>query len=163
MAKRTSDGPEEAFPDEPLSRGLAWETAGGIVGGTIGSLTAAALLYVADILFVTEPSIFTRFAAFLDIPGGTFVGALLFIAVGALVWPPFFSAIGEFVPGSTYQRRGIAFSLVLWTGLSSFLVYSFSGLVLLGYLLIALVAHVLYGFKVGSYFAMFSRRDGQLV
>ncbi|WP_227376976.1 DUF6789 family protein [Haladaptatus halobius] len=102
-------------------------------------------------------------AKFVGMPNRLYLGFIVFVMFGAVVWPLLFAAIeGRMTSlpgGDDIGIRGIIFALVLWV---AFLVLGSAGLQLAGpflvlYLVFSLIAHLAYGYSLGVLYGRFTR------
>lgn len=92
-------------------------------------------------------------ARFVGVPDHQYVGLVIFVAVGVLVWPVVFVVVEEYLAslpgGRDAAIRGVVFGVVLWI---AFLLLGTGELTwpfVLLYLLFTLLGHVAYGFTLG--------------
>jgi hypothetical protein len=78
-------------------------------------------------------------------------------------WPLLFASIGEYLPGETYAKSGLAYGFVLWTGFVLAFYAGYTGTALAIYLVATLVGHVGYGFALGAIFDYLGGREETLV
>jgi hypothetical protein len=90
-------------------------------------------------------------------------GYVIFLGGGMTTWPLLFASVGRYLPGDTYATAGITYGFVLWTGFVLAFFANYSGLSLALYVVISLVAHLVYGFAMGSVFDYLGDRPDTLV
>lgn len=154
--------------DEEYDR-LFGIVADGVVGGA-GGLVGTALMMVV-LLFAEQLGAFSR-QSFADltqlvglggyVPEVTF-GFLLFLAGGMVPWPLLFASLREYLPGESWPVNGVFFGTALWTGFVGAFYPGVTGLSLVLYLGLSLVAHWVYGASLGFVFGYLSDRPETLV
>lgn len=132
--------------------------AGGLVGTavTVGILVVAASVGAFDLLSVRTLAVWiTPF-----FPGrATTLGFLVFFGHGMFIWPLLLASIGRYLPGDRFALKGLPFGVVLWSGFVVVFYSGQSGLALVVYLALSLLAHLGYGFALGSVFDYFSSEE----
>lgn len=125
-----------------------------IVAGIVGTTLMSVLFVLLEVQTRYVLRIFDVIARFVRQPGEPFVGFLLFVAVGVVVWPLLFVALIDYIPrGPDPAVQGMVFALPLWVlfavtgrgdiGLPTLLIYG----------IFTLLAHLVYGFAVGAVYA----------
>jgi len=163
-------GSEVAEPDFDHFAGIVTDGLIGAVGGLVGTAAMSVGLFIASSLGVFRMS---SFAALSDLtgldlifPGNALaVGYLIFLAGGMVTWPLLFASIGSYLPGSRFALKGLPYGFVLWTGFVLAFVEGVpgDGLSLALYAILTLIAHLAYGFSLGSVFDYLSDRPDTLV
>lgn len=92
-------------------------------------------------------------ARFVGVPDQLYVGFVIFVLIGILVWPVVFALIEEYLAslpgGRDVAIRGITFGVLLWF---AFLVLGTGEVTwpfVLLYVLFTLIGHLVYGFTLG--------------
>jgi hypothetical protein len=141
---------ESAEPDIGTLAGIVTDGLVGALGGfEMGSLGTTAELIGLDAALGPEALL----AA----------GYVIFLGGGMTTWPLLFASIGRYLPGDSYATAGLTFGFVLWTGFVLAFNVGYSGTSLVLYVLVSLVAHLLYGFAMGSVFDYLGDRPDTLV
>jgi hypothetical protein len=161
-------GEEAAEPDFDTLLGVITDGFVGAVGGLVGTAAMTVVLLVAATLGGFDTA---SFATLAEMTGASILvpvypaalGYVMFLAGGMIVWPLMLASIGSYLPGRRFAERGVSFGIVLWTGFAPAFHSDQTGTALYLYLLLTLVAHVAYGFTLGSVFDYFSTRPDTLV
>lgn len=163
------EAPEEpAEPDFDHFTGIITDGIIGAVGGAVGTAALTVGLLVAQSIGAFEIAAFDTLTeltglAFL-LPGHpTAIGYLLFLAGGMFTWPLLFASIGSYLPGDNFAIRGIPYGFVLWTGFVMAFHTGQTGISLVLYAVLTLLAHVFYGFTLGSVYDYLGNRPTTLV
>lgn len=161
---------EVAEPDFDHLAGILADGFIGAVGGLVGTAVMTVVLIGASSVGAFQ---MTAFATLADLTGleAVFpanrlaVGYLLFLAGGMVTWPLLFASIGSYLPGETFALKGLPYGFVLWTGFVLAFAQGISGMgtTLVLYAVLTLVAHLAYGFSLGSVFDYLSDRPDTLV
>lgn len=140
----------------------------GAVGGGAGTaamtvvLLAGATVGGFDFVAFAELASLTGLAGLFPL-GDQTIGYLVFLIGGMVPWPLLLASIGEFLPGGRFAARGTVLGAILWTGFVMAFHTGQTGTALALYVVITLVAHLVYGFTLGSVFDYFSNRPTTLV
>lgn len=125
-----------------------------IVGGVVGTALMSLVFVLMEVQTRYVLHIFDVIARFVRRPGEPYVGFLLFAIAGVVVWPLLFVAIIDYIPrGPDPAVRGMVFAVPLWV------VFAITGRgdvgwpTLLIYATFTLLAHLVYGFALGSVYA----------
>jgi len=172
MADNTEPGVES--PEDPVEpdfdhlTGIVTDGIIGAVGGAVGTAALTVGLLVAQSVGAFHVDAFATLTeltglGFLLPSNPTAIGYLLFLAGGMITWPLLFASIGSYLPGETFAIRGIPFGFVLWTGFVMAFHADQTGVTLVLYAVLTLLAHVFYGFTLGSVFDYLSNRPDTLV
>jgi cytochrome c oxidase subunit 1 len=124
----------------------------GAVGGVIGTVATFAIFYLADLIGVFQISALASFADLGLGHGRLWLGILLFFGGGLLIWPNFYVALVNYLPGEELFRSGITHSTILWTGFVLVGCTGQSGIQLVGYVVPTLIAHWAYGLSIAGAF-----------
>jgi cytochrome c oxidase subunit 1 len=163
-ATELEDSEEEGEPTvfQDLSDIGSNALAGG-AGGIAGTIATLAILYLANLIGIFEISALGSFADFGLGPGRFWLGLLLFVGGGLLIWPNFYVALVEYLPGEELWRSGLTHSTILWTGFVLIAYTGQTGLQLVGYVIATLVAHWAYGLLLAGAFSSLSVDIGSSV
>jgi len=118
-----------------------------VVGGVFGTAAFVTVFAIAEVLSAFTLRSFDRLAELAGTPGEPIVGFVLFVAVGVVAWPFAYLSLDAYLPGPSRVLRGVAFSLPLWVGYV--VVFGTAARSLVGYAVVALVAHIVYGAAIG--------------
>jgi hypothetical protein len=132
------------------------ELATAMGAGFVGTLAMSPLLAVAWLLGVVSPSAFEALAALTGLGASLPLGVFIFVGGGTTTLPLLFVALAMFMPGRTTTEKGIAFAVVVWTGWSIAFFTGQTGLALLGFLVVGLLSHVVYGGVLGALYGRFA-------
>lgn len=159
-----------ADPDFDHLAGIVVDGLVGALGGLVGTAAMSVVLFIASALGAFDVGSFavlaelTGLGAVLPV-SPLALGYLIFLGGGMVTWPLLFASIGTYLPGRDFATKGLPYGFVLWTGF----VLAFSegiapGAVTLAlYAALTLVAHLAYGFALGSVFDYLSDRPETLV
>ena len=133
-----------------------------IVGGAVGTGIMLVILLIGEAqsrFLIGTPAAIARFVG---MPGRIYVGFLVFILAGVLLWPLVFIAVNRVRPipdGGDAAVRGMLFAVVLWIAFVILGSGDQSGAILVLYLVFTLLAHLAYGFTLGAIFARLAESD----
>lgn len=163
-------GSDVAEPDFDHLAGIVADGLIGAVGGMVGTAAMTVGLFVASTLNAFDMRSFATLAELTGLnvlfPGNSLaVGYLIFLAGGMITWPLLFAATCNYLPGRNRAEKGLPYGFVLWTG---FVLAFADGIgggtgTLALYALLTLIAHLAYGFTLGSVFDYLSERPETLV
>jgi hypothetical protein len=160
---------ESPEPNVEVLAGILADGLVGALGGFVGTSLMTVVLLVGASLGGFEMSSFGTTAELIGLDailGPDMVlaaGYVIFLGGGMTTWPLLFASIGRYLPGEKFATAGIAYGFVLWTGFVLAFNVGYSGLALALYVVITLVAHLVYGFSMGSVFDYLSDRPRTLV
>jgi len=164
------DAALEEASDQPTSmQAIVADGVVGAIGGFTGTAIMTVVLLVASTVGGFDMNSFATLAelvgadAILGEEMTVAVGYFIFLGGGMTTWPLLFASIGRYLPGEKFATAGIAYGFVLWTGFVLAFNVGYSGLALALYVVITLVAHLVYGFALGSVFDYLSKRTETLV
>jgi len=163
-------GSEVAEPDFDHFAGILTDGLIGAVGGLVGTAAMTVGLFIASALNAFDMATFALLAELTGLGAVVPIsplalGYLIFLAGGMVTWPLLFASIGSYLPGEKFATKGLPYGFVLWTGF----VLAFSEGIAAGlptlvlYAVLTLVAHLAYGFSLGSVFDYLSDRPDTLV
>jgi hypothetical protein len=160
---------ESAEPDAGVLAGIITDGLIGALGGFVGTA-------IMTVVFLVGASVggfdMTSFGTTAELVGLDAIlgegmvlaaGYIIFLGGGMTTWPLLFASIGEYLPGETYAKSGITYGFVLWTGFVLAFNAGYSGTGLVLYIIVSLVAHLVYGFSMGSVFDYLGDRPDTLV
>jgi cytochrome c oxidase subunit 1 len=124
----------------------------GAVGGIGGTLATLGILYLSDVIGVFQISALKSIADLGLGPGNLRLVLVLFFAGGLFLWPNFYIALVDYLPGEELLRSGLIHSTILWTGFIVITYTGQAGIQLVGYLVATLIAHWAYGLLMASAF-----------
>lgn len=165
---------DDGFTEEQMEADTEFDRLIGIVAdgiiGAAGGLVGTALMLVV-LLFAESLGAFSRssFAELTELVGLTgyvpevTFGVLLFLLGGMVPWPLLFASLREYLPGDSWPVNGLFFATALWTGFVGAFYPGVSGVALVLYLVLTLVAHWVYGVSLGLVFDYLSDRPDSLV
>ena len=156
VAAIAGESPNEAEND------VAAVIKGGVIGaiaGGVGLLAMAPILWAGVALGVIDSASFAELAHLgLGRPESALLGYVIFAGGGMTTWPLLFAVLNDYLPGRTMIQSGFGFATIMWTGFLVAFYASQSGLALVLYLLLTLLAHWAYGVLLGLVFGLASRR-----
>jgi MFS family permease len=139
---------------------------GGVIGaiaGGVGLLAMAPILFSGVALGVIDSTAFAELAYLgLGRPENPLLGYVIFAGGGMTTWPLLFAVLNDYLPGRTMVQSGFGFATIMWTGFLVAFYTSQTGLALVLYLLLTLLAHWAYGVLLGLTFAVIVRRTDVL-
>ncbi|MCL7417658.1 MAG: hypothetical protein M8354_07455 [Halalkalicoccus sp.] len=138
----------------------------GAAGGLVGTATMTVVLLIAESLGAFSRESFAQLALLIGFEGlltPVAFGYLVFLLGGMFPWPLLFASLKEYLPGGRDPLKGVVFGTVLWTGFVLAFYVDYTGLALVAYVALTLVAHWTYGFALGSVFEYLSTRPDSLV
>jgi hypothetical protein len=160
---------ESAEPNMEVLAGILADGLVGALGGFVGTSLMTVVFLVGASLGGFEMSSFGTTAELIGLDailGPEMVlaaGYLIFLGGGMTTWPLLFASIGRYLPGDRYATAGLTYGFVLWTGFVLAFNVGYSGVSLALYVLVTLVAHLVYGFSMGSVFDYLADRPQTLV
>jgi len=138
----------------------------GAAGGIVGTALATVVLLVAESFGVFDRA---GFAALTEMVGVTpyvpevLFGYVLFLIGGMIPWPLLFASLKEYLPGGSDPIKGAWFGGAIWTGFVLAFYTGQGGILLVGYVVLTLLAHVAYGLGLGLVFNYFVTRPDSIV
>lgn len=159
---------EEAAPEFDRFVGVITDGVVGGLGGLVGTVAATVVLLAGSSLGYLDIDQFASLSSFLGLDvllpvNPVAAGYLVFLLIGMFVWPLLLASIGRYLPGETFAAGGIPLGAALWTGFVIEFYSGETGLALVGYLTVTLLAHLVYGFTLGTVLDYFSTRPETLV
>jgi hypothetical protein len=160
---------ESAEPDIGTLAGIVADGLVGALGGFVGTAMMTVVFLVGASLGGFEMSSFGTTAeligldAILGPEALLAAGYVIFLGGGMTTWPLLFASIGRYLPGDDFATAGLAYGFVLWTGFVLAFNVGYSGTSLALYVVVSLVAHLMYGFAMGSVFDYLGDRPDTLV
>ncbi|PSP83427.1 hypothetical protein BRC83_06985 [Halobacteriales archaeon QS_1_68_17] len=138
----------------------------GAAGGLVGTALMTVVLLIAESIGAFDRSSFAALTELIGLGGvvpPVLFGYLLFLAGGMITWPLLFASLMAYLPGDRPPATGVVFGSVLWTGFAPAFYAGQTGLALVLYGVLTLVAHWAYGFGVGIVFEYLATRPETLV
>ncbi|GGM53935.1 cytochrome c oxidase subunit 1 [Halarchaeum rubridurum] len=121
-----------------------------IAGGVAGTAGLVAVLFAGEVLTGYRARPFEALGAFVGAQPDPATGFLLFAAIGVFAWPVVYLSFREYLPGDVPGVRGAVFAVPLWIGYAVvFGLGAGASGSLVGFLLVTLVAHLVYGGLLG--------------
>ena len=171
---------EHYTPDGTLGRvlfagcaGLVWPlllfaavTAGSGIVGLVGTAMMTVVFLIAQSVgafALTDFAILTELLGLEAYVPSVLFGFLLFLAGGMVPWPLLFASLMAYLPGKSSPVSGAFFGATMWTGFVLAFYTDQTGLTLVLYALLTLVAHVVYGMGLGAVFDYFENRPDSIV
>jgi hypothetical protein len=90
-------------------------------------------------------------------------GFIIFLGGGMFPWPLLYASLKAYLPGQSDPVSGAIFGAVMWTGFVLAFYTGQSGVELVLYAVLTLVAHVVYGIGLGVVFNYFATRPDSIV
>lgn len=129
--------------------------------GFVGMVAMVPFFAVGYALGVISPDAFAGLAELLGVPAESSLafplGAFIFVGGGITTLPILFVSLAEFLPPArSTALRGVTYAVIIWTGFLIAFWTGQTGLQLWGYVLVSLLAHVAYGYVLGSLFLRYA-------
>lgn len=125
-----------------------------VIGGVVGTTLMSLIFTFLEVQTRYVIGIFAVISRFVRMPGDLYVGFLVFAFAGSFVWPMLFLSLERYVPGERDEAvRGMALGFVLWIPFSILGRGDLVGPVLAIYVSFTLLAHLVYGFALGTVYA----------
>ncbi|MFC7140245.1 DUF6789 family protein [Halosimplex aquaticum] len=159
---------DPAVRDDDFDRlfGIAADGVIGAAGGLVGTTLMTVVLLIGESFDVFSRSSFATVTSMVGLDGvfpEVTAGYVLFVLAGMFPWPLLFASLKEYLPGARDPVHGIVFGTALWTGFVFAFYDGYTGLALVGYLAVTLVAHWVYGIGLGAVFEYLATRPDTLV
>ncbi len=138
----------------------------GAAGGLVGTAAATVGLLIAESVGAFSRESFGQLALMIGLDGlasPVALGYATFVLGGMLPWPLLFASLKEYLPGGRDPFKGVVFGTMLWTGFVLAFYDGFTGITLVAYVVLTLMAHWAYGFSLGAVFEYLSTRPDSLV
>lgn len=127
-------------------------------GGLVGTVALSLLLLLFEVETRSRIRMFDAVARFVGVPGNTSVGFILFVVAGVVAWPLLFAAVQPSLPGDDPALQGMGLAILLWVAFVLLGRGDLSGPIILAFAGLTLLAHLAYGFVLGSAYARFTGR-----
>lgn len=127
-----------------------------IGGGFVGTVALSLLLLLFEVETRSRIRMFDAVARFVGVPGDTAIGFALFLVAGVFAWPLLFAAVEQSLPGDDPAMKGMALGILLWVAFVLLGRGDLSGPIILAFAGLTLMAHLAYGFVLGSAYARFT-------
>jgi hypothetical protein len=122
-----------------------------VVGGVVGTLVLGFFLLVLDTQARGAVSVAAVIGRFLGIAGQPLVAIALFAVLTVVGWPALFVAVEEYLPlGPDPAARGVVFAAVIAVVFVVVGRGAIAGPILVIYVGFSVLAHLAYGFTLGS-------------
>lgn len=161
---RYEDAPDNSEFDSLV--GIIGDGVVGAAGGLVGTALATVVLLIADSLGAFDMGSLAKLTEMVGlseyVPALLF-GYVLFILGGMVPWPLLFASLKEYLPGDRDAVKGAWFGGAIWTGFVLAFYTGETGLLLAGYVVLTLLAHVAYGVGLGLVFNYFMTRPDSIV
>jgi hypothetical protein len=122
-----------------------------VAGGVVGTLVLGFFLLVFDTQARDAVSVAAVIGRFLGIAGRPLLAIVLFAVLTVIGWPALFVTVEEYLPlGPDPAARGVVFAAVIAVAFVVVGRGTITGPVLVIYVGFAMLAHLAYGFALGS-------------
>ncbi|MDS0299205.1 hypothetical protein NDI76_10685 [Halogeometricum sp. S1BR25-6] len=128
----------------------------GAAAGLAGMAVMVPLLGVAWLLGAFELSAVAGLASIVGLGESFLLGAIIFVGGGMTTIPLLFASLAVFMPGESMGTKGAVFNAIVWTGFAVAFWSEQTGLTLALYLLLTLLAHVGYGYVLGTVYGRYA-------
>lgn len=168
MSDSSPEYEDAALRNDEFDRliGIVADGVVGAAGGLVGTAMMTVVLLVAESFDAFNRQSFADLTELIGlggyVPEVTF-GFLLFLLGGMVPFPLLFASLSEYLPGERMPVNGIFFGTAMWTGFAMAFYDGFTGLALVLYLVLTLLAHWAYGIGLGLVFEYLSTRPDTLV
>ena len=138
----------------------------GAAGGLVGTALATVILFIADsfgAFQMTSLAGLTEMVGLSQYVPSVLFGFALFLLGGMIPWPLLFASLKEYLPGRSDPVKGAWFGGAIWTGFVLAFYSGQSGILLVGYVVLTLLAHVAYGVGLGLVFNYLATRPDSIV
>jgi hypothetical protein len=138
----------------------------GAAGGMVGTALMTVVLAIGESFGVFSRdgfAILTRMVGLEAVVPEVTFGYLMFVVAGTVTWPLLFASLKGYLPGGRDPIAGIFYGTALWTGFVFAFYDGYTGLSLVAYLVVTLVAHWVYGIGLGAVFEYLANRPDTLV
>ncbi|WP_331236448.1 DUF6789 family protein [Natronorarus salvus] len=170
----TDEGLERLTEEEKIAEieefdslfGIVADGVVGAAGGLVGVAAMTVGLLIAESVGAFSRESFGQLALMIGLDGLASPVALgygAFVLGGMVPWPLLFASMKEYLPGGRDPVKGIVFGTILWTGFVLAFYDGFTGMTLVAYVVLTLMAHWAYGFSLGAVFEYLSTRPDSLV
>ncbi|MFB6105602.1 MAG: DUF6789 family protein [Halobacteriaceae archaeon] len=162
-AALTDDVPENEF-DRMV--GILADGLVGAASGFVGMTLMTGVLLIAEGAGVFSRATFAEVSALVGLEQyfpPLLTGYLIVFGHGMITFPLLYASLKQFLPGGHDVVTGMVFGAFLWTGFAVAFYAGATGLALVGYLALTLVAHLAYGFGVGAVFHYLTSRPDSII
>jgi len=167
-------GIEEAVEDDAITESEEFDNLEGIIadgvvgaaGGLVGTAMMTVVFLIAQSLGafdLTDFAIMTELVGLTEYVPPVLFGFFIFLGGGMFPWPLLFASLKAYLPDESTPVAGCFFGAAMWTGFVLAFYTGQSGLELVLYAVLTLVAHVVYGFGLGAVFDYFATRPDSIV
>lgn len=156
----TSNEQNPGYPRFRIKDALVGAAAG--LGGMVAMVPFLLLAYFLNAL---EPQAFIALAEIVGLVPevdvgqgywGLVIGAIIFVGGGMTTLPLLFVSLAAFLPpADNIPLSGVTFATVIWTGFAIAFYTGQTGIALVLYLVLTLVAHWVYGYVLGELYTRF--------
>jgi hypothetical protein len=124
--------------------------------GLIGTTAMSPVLAVAWLLGIISETAFEGLATIVGLGPSLPLGLFIFVGGGMTTLPLLFVSLAMFMPGRTTTQKGVVFACIVWPGWSLAFFTGQAGPTLVGFLLVGLLSHVVYGAVLGRLYGRFA-------
>lgn len=161
---RYEEAPDNSEFDNLI--GIVGDGVVGAAGGLVGTALATVVLFIADSVGAFEMEALaglTEMVGLTEYVPAVLFGYGLFVLGGMFPWPLLFASLKEYLPGGSDPLKGAWFGGAIWTGFVLAFYSGQTGLMLAGYVVLTLAAHVAYGVGLGLVFNYLATRPDSIV
>ena len=130
------------------------------VGGLAGTIAMGTLLVLLEVQMRARLLLFDAVARFFQVPGRADLGVAPAGLFGVVVWPPIFAAVEPHLPPEDPAVSGMVFAAGLWVAFVALATTEVTVVLLPLYLTVTLLAHLVYGFTLGTVYGWTPASDG---
>ncbi|MFC6975155.1 DUF6789 family protein [Halomicroarcula sp. GCM10025709] len=161
---------EESVTDTEEFDSLVGIVADGVVGaagGLVGTAMMTVVFLIAQSLgafSLTDFAILTELVGLTGYVPEVLFGFFIFLGGGMFPWPLLFASLKAYLPGQSSDAiSGAFFGAAMWTGFVLAFYTGQTGVELVLYAVLTLLAHVVYGVGLGMVFEYFASRPDSIV
>ncbi|MDS0260877.1 hypothetical protein NDI56_15840 [Haloarcula sp. S1CR25-12] len=147
-------------------RGILADGVIGAAGGLVGTAMMTVVFLIAQSVgafALTDFAILTELLGLTAYVPAVLFGFVIFLGGGMFPWPLLFASLKTYLPGESSPIEGAFFGAAMWTGFVLAFYTDQTGLSLVLYAVLTLVAHVVYGLGLGAVFDYFESRPDSIV
>ena len=128
----------------------------GAAAGLAGMAAMAPFLAVAWALDAFELSAVAALSDIVALGPSFLLGSVIFVGGGMTTLPLLFASLAVFLPGEAMGTKGAVFGAIVWTGFAVAFWSEQTGTALALFLLLSLLAHLAYGYVLGTLYGRYA-------
>lgn len=146
--------------------GIVGDGVVGAAGGLVGVALMTMVLLIAESVGAFSREGFALLTEMVGLEGyvpPVLGGYVLFVLAGMFPWPLLYASLKEYLPGRSDPVKGAFFGAAIWTGFVMAFHTGQTGTALGLYVVLTLLAHVVYGVGLGLVFNYLATRPDSIV